>query len=70
MGGGKSSWCRQWKVEKPDNYANIKLVIDLGFDHTQNSYRNKVFTGYAENKSFFNGWFSGFITIRPLQHSL
>lgn len=64
-GGYKSAQCWQWKVERPGRYGDIKLIIDLGFDHTQNSFRNKTFTGYSQNKTFFNGWFSEFITIRP-----
>lgn len=61
----KSVQCWQWKVEHPKNYGDIKILTDLGFDHSYNSYRNKVFSGESYTDNFFNGWYSEYITIRP-----
>lgn len=70
IGGYKSAQCWQWKVEKPGRYSNIKLFIDLGFNHTMNSYKKKGLISYPQDKDFFNGWFSEFITIRPPRRSI
>lgn len=61
----KTVQCWKWKVEHPKRYGEIRMVSDLGFDHSFNSYRNYFFSGESSTGNFFNGWFTQYINIRP-----